>query len=454
MHAAKSRISRSGTTSPSCLARDVGPRRKRRAHFGDCGNVGACFGFTLTYAVFLPLIYLMTARLVTSGLVRLARARTAGVDRCAARRSTRSGAKMVSTDNVPVDTCATRHADASSGKVDTQLAEPGTFDTGSGGCNRPQSARSRSPRESVGFCVAGIIKSMLVAYIDEIGEPGAFVSKEHPRYNTSPAFGYAGMILPEHRARFFGSVFVERRRQLFAGEIAKAENPGQFEQKGSTLFTRETPSRGRQYERAFRHLAREVVRLGGHLFYYADEKPIGTPRQTRLDHDEVEALAMQETLNRLCRYSDDHGQNLMVMIDQINESQRNKRIPNMYAHILSRTASKPEMKRIIEPPMHVDSVLSANIQFADWVAAFVGRAVDYQLIDDSPFKWVTATFDRDRKIFTNESKLYLRQREVNGIQNSSILQPQRPLYRPVRGQRIGDVAPELHRVHAASQQRK
>lgn len=295
---------------------------------------------------------------------------------------------------------------------------------------------------------------MLVAYIDEIGEPGAFVSKTHPRFNTSPAFGYAGFVLPEDQTRFFGSLFVERRRELFAAEIATSANPAQFEKKGASLFTRETPTRGPQYERVFRHLAREVVRLGGALFYYADEKPIGTLKQVRLDPEEIEAAAMQETLNRLCRYADDHSQNLMVLIDQINESQRSKRIPNMYGHILSRTASKPEMRRIVEPPMHVDSVLSANIQFADWVAAFVGRAIDYHLIDESPFKWVTRTFDRDRRVFTRESKLYLRDRAIDSIQNSSILHASRPLYRPVKGQRIGDIAPELHRVHAASQKRR
>lgn len=30
----------------------------------------------------------------------------------------------------------------------------------------------------------------------------------------------------------------------------------------------------------------------------------------------------------------------------------------MYGHILGRAAEFPEMKRIIEPPMHVDSILT------------------------------------------------------------------------------------------------
>ena len=38
---------------------------------------------------------------------------------------------------------------------------------------------------------------MLIAYIDEVGEAGAFISKDHSNFNTSPAFGYAGFIIPE-----------------------------------------------------------------------------------------------------------------------------------------------------------------------------------------------------------------------------------------------------------------
>ena len=30
---------------------------------------------------------------------------------------------------------------------------------------------------------------MLIAYIDEVGEAGAFISKDHKRFNTSPVFG-------------------------------------------------------------------------------------------------------------------------------------------------------------------------------------------------------------------------------------------------------------------------
>ncbi len=65
----------------------------------------------------------------------------------------------------------------------------------------------------------------------------------------------------------------------------------------------------------------------------------------------------------------------LTMIDQINEKTRAARLLAMYEHILGRASGFPEMKRIIEPPMHIDSVLSSNIQFSDWIAACVTRAI-------------------------------------------------------------------------------
>ncbi len=228
---------------------------------------------------------------------------------------------------------------------------------------------------------------MLLAYIDEIGEPGAFVSKDHARFNTSPAFGYAGFIVSEDKARLFGSIFTEEKRRVFKTEIAESENPGQWERKGASVFHRYTHEKFPQQIRVFNSLVWKLRSLGGNLFYYADEKPLGTPAQTKLNTEVRETAAMQESLNRLARHAESQqpGQNLIVMIDQINENQRSARVPNMYGHILGRASSHAEMKRIIEPPMHVDSVLSANIQFADWVAAFVTRAIEYQVSDAAPF---------------------------------------------------------------------
>ena len=39
---------------------------------------------------------------------------------------------------------------------------------------------------------------MLIAYVDEVGEAGAFISKDHKRFKISHlSFGYAGFVVPE-----------------------------------------------------------------------------------------------------------------------------------------------------------------------------------------------------------------------------------------------------------------
>lgn len=46
------------------------------------------------------------------------------------------------------------------------------------------------------------------------------MSKRDPRFNTSPAFGYAGFVLPATEARRFGMWFAEEKRKVFAAELA------------------------------------------------------------------------------------------------------------------------------------------------------------------------------------------------------------------------------------------
>lgn len=299
---------------------------------------------------------------------------------------------------------------------------------------------------------------MLLAYIDEIGETGAFVARDHRRFNTSPAFGYAGFIIPETHARHFGSVFTEKKRTLFKTEIETVEHPGRWERKGASIFRPDSPDKYPQQIRVFNGLVRSLRGFKGALFYYADEKPRGTPKQTQLDPSSRETAAMRETLNRIARHADSIDQNVMVVIDQVNEKTRAERIPRMYEHILGRAAEFPEMHRIIEPPMHVDSVLSANIQFADWIAACATRALDYQLLRDSSYDWIAKSrlLNAVRGSFTHESKLHLFQRSVADLNHSEIFQSARPLHPHVDGQLVGGyVDPDvIRKIHAAAQRNK
>lgn len=293
---------------------------------------------------------------------------------------------------------------------------------------------------------------MLLAYIDEIGEPGAYVAKDHPRFNTSPAFGYAGFVIPENSARHFSKQFVEEKRRQFAHELAGIGQPGRWERKWSDIFTPDAWVSYRSQVRTFRGLIERLDGLGGTVFYYADQKEKGTEKQVYLSREESESRAMQETVNRLCRFAASQDSNLLMMMDQINEKQRSAHVSATYAHIFSRSREFPEMRAAIEPPMHIDSALSSGIQFADWVAAAVGRAIDYQLEPQSRYGWISeALLGHMRHRITPESKLHLWQSSISDIHHSDLFLRKRPvLERSAAGSMSEESLARLEKIKHAS----
>lgn len=280
-------------------------------------------------------------------------------------------------------------------------------------------------RDRKGLC-------LLLAYIDEIGSPGAFIHPTHKRFADSPSFGYGGFIIPEANARRFGAFFADRKKEFFVNDIPEGRDPGRWERKGSDLLYARVQKERPQNLRLLGTLISKLRQLGGHLFYYSEEKPIGTPRETNCGPEEWkerEQVSMRETLNRIARHAHHQDQSVMVMMDQINEKSRKQRLPEMYAHILGRATDFREMRRIIEPPMHIDSELSANIQFADWVCALVKRAIEYQLVPDSRYSWLVraSQLRAARGAFTHDSKLRLFQRDTSDLYHSEVMYIARPI---------------------------
>lgn len=276
---------------------------------------------------------------------------------------------------------------------------------------------------------------VLIAYLDEVGETGAYISHDHERFNTSAAFGYAGFVIPDEQARNFGSRFTRKKRQLFRERIAASKefglDEGTWEIKGSEFFHKRMHLENVERLRVFDSLIRSLLGMDGAVFYYADEKERGTPKQTSLDKTRREESAMMETLNRLARHAEAYGENMLVILDQVNEKERKPRAHRMYGHVYRRGQEFGEMKRILEAPMHLDSEISASIQFADWIAAAVGRAIDYQLEEQSEFSWIpnaVPSFSPQRKAFTYESKLHLFEKVVDDINNSQLFCSDRPVY--------------------------
>ena len=57
-------------------------------------------------------------------------------------------------------------------------------------------------------------------YLDEFGHIGPFMSRASARYNESPVFGLAGVILPEDAVRPFATRFLQLKQNVFKTEIA------------------------------------------------------------------------------------------------------------------------------------------------------------------------------------------------------------------------------------------
>ena len=70
---------------------------------------------------------------------------------------------------------------------------------------------------------------MLIAYIDEVGEAGAFISKDHKRFKISPVFGYADFVVPEQHVHALSrdvAITKQKFYSLLCGD--DEEEPGNY----------------------------------------------------------------------------------------------------------------------------------------------------------------------------------------------------------------------------------
>lgn len=253
---------------------------------------------------------------------------------------------------------------------------------------------------------------MLIAYLDEFGHVGPYISDGHPRFGQHPIFGYAGFIVPAQAARSIGAEFKRAKTQLFSTDIARSSSPAQWERKGAEYFSTGSIQSRPEQVRVFNSLLSSLRTKGGRLFFYGDEKRRGTIKETGRDSGDVTRSALRETVNRICTYAESQRDDVMILMDQITEKSRVELVSSMYAHIYGR--SRTEMQRVVEAPLHIDSKLNSGVQFADWICGLLSRASHYHTVKESPFSWAPTLFaGAVRGLFTHESKLHLLAGEVH-----------------------------------------
>jgi hypothetical protein len=213
-----------------------------------------------------------------------------------------------------------------------------------------------------------------VAYLDEFGHVGQYVSRNHSRYRTHPAFGFAGLLLPATEIREFAIYFYKLKCQLLAFDLAN-DNPKnlpayQWEKKGSQLYALRNVTKYEQLRRSTFRLLNHIKKIGGHVFYTGEHKTTDPDA-----HDSTETFKRQllQSVRKIDFFCQKHDSTFMLMLDE-QRAGNEWRETNVEVCTLAMFEDASEKCRaLIEPPIQAESHLFQTIQCADWICGLIGR---------------------------------------------------------------------------------
>lgn len=222
-----------------------------------------------------------------------------------------------------------------------------------------------------------------VAYLDEFGHVGQYVSRNHPKYKTHPAFGFAGLILPATEIREFAIYFYKAKCQLLAYDLAN-DNPRnlpayQWEKKGSQLYALRNVTKYEQLRRSTFRLLNHIEKIGGHVFYTGEHKTTDPNAHNSTETFKRQLLQSVRKIDRFCAQS---GSTFMLMLDE-QRAGNEWRETNVEVCTLAMFEDASEKCRtLIEPPIQAESHLFQTIQCADWICGLIGRLTALLLAPD------------------------------------------------------------------------
>lgn len=213
-----------------------------------------------------------------------------------------------------------------------------------------------------------------VAYLDEFGHVGQYVSRNHPQYKTSPVFGLGGMLLPAQEVREFAIYFYKLKSQLLAWDL-KNKNPEnlpayQWEKKGSQLYTTKNVKEYKQLRQSTFRLLNHIKKIGGHVFYTGEHKTTDPDA-----HDSTETFKRQllQSVRKIDRFCAKENSTFILVLDE-QKAGNEWRERNVEACTLAMFEDASEKCRaMIEPPLQGESYLFQTLQCADWMCGLIGR---------------------------------------------------------------------------------
>ena len=238
------------------------------------------------------------------------------------------------------------------------------------------------PLMCAGFCVCTALSrsekvshQTFLVYLDEFGHIGPFVSRTDPRYNTSPVFGFGGIIIPAEQVRFFSSWFFKLKCSLLSFEINRASTPAHsWEKKGAALYTTTNVLKYPELRRAAFRLFNQIERCGGHVFYVGVEKFSDV---TKHSPNALTFAVLREAIRRLHSHcvkdTNENAGYLMFLDRREEETYRDSLIKVTQQEMYGENP----LWTLLEAPTQVESHRYQLMQAADWICALIGRIEAY-----------------------------------------------------------------------------
>jgi hypothetical protein len=227
-----------------------------------------------------------------------------------------------------------------------------------------------------------------IAYLDEFGHIGPFVSRDHPQHNTSPVFGLGGFVLPSSKVRIFATWFYQLKCNLLRFEIERADVPAyQWEKKGAALYTTANVLKYRELRNATFRLMNRIERDEGMIFYVGLQKT--HPPETHNAKNLYRAV-LRESIKRIDQFCVARDAHFQIILDEQNEV-------DFRAQIVAEASIQmfgEARTSMIEPPIQAESHLFQTLQCADWLCGLIGRIGCYQVAPDAypDFDWTARYF--------------------------------------------------------------
>ncbi len=301
---------------------------------------------------------------------------------------------------------------------------------------------------------------MLLAYIDEFGHVGPYISDTHPKFNNHPVFGYAGFLIPAHNVRAFGAYFEFLKAKLLAYEVEKSgKHPHRWEKKGASLLTtRNIKNYGHEIQPALERLFRKLFRLNGKLVFVGQVKPLGSEKETGESTFDRNSHVLRQIITEIANYADQQNEDVLIFLDSVDSKAREDALAVSASFIYSSTSTN-SVKRVLEAPMQLESHLYGTVQFADWICALMGRATHFHLAQSNEFTWAPELLDillgqsKKSDPCTSKSRIQPYQsveRQQRSIwirslrkENKYLTSKPQPTTQNWKGQRVGEQNPQL-----------